>query len=214
MNTANNPVTPFRSRLLLKIAGAALVVLVVVGSLGYASVSQLKRHARVIVQDTLPGLAYAGAANTTLAKSYNNLLLFLISNDPEDRTVYRRQVLESSEETSRNLTEYEKSIVHPEDRRQFEALARDRAMYIEVRDQVFGLADQGRQAEAVHHFQQFLRPAFEEYHAAGETLLRYNIQSGIQQGREMTTSCNVTQMFVALIGVVFFLAGFFFGLFR
>src|SRR4029077_9319461 len=44
--------------------------LFLIGALGFFSVSRLKDDARSIVNDTLPGLSYAGEANSSLAQAF------------------------------------------------------------------------------------------------------------------------------------------------
>ena len=61
-------------------AMASLAFLLLVAALGVFSLTALKGEARLIVTDTLPGLAYAGEANAYLADS-TRTLLFIVTKD-------------------------------------------------------------------------------------------------------------------------------------
>jgi methyl-accepting chemotaxis protein len=203
-----------KTPVIFKTLSVILLVLLFVGGLGYVSVSQLKRNARLIVDDTLPGLTYAGSANATLAQAYNNLLLFLTTDDAEERSVFAKAVTDISTETTQSLTNYSKSIFDAEDRRLFDQLISRREKYLKIRVDVMSSAAEGRQPDALRQFKIALKPAYEDYRTAGEALLNYNVQVGAARGREITTICNLTQILVAVVGILLFTIGFLFGLFR
>jgi len=200
---------------LIKSISASLILLGLVGALGYASVSYLKKDARLIVEDSMPSLALAASASSNLATGYNNLLLFLTTKVPDERKSYVRMMNETSEETQGCLEHYATLIRGDgKDQAIFDNLTKVRENYLKIRSEVIALADEGKDSQALRLFHDSLRPAYEKYHQAGEKLLSYNIETGAAFGREITTICNVTQILVAFVGILLFVAGFLFGFSR
>ena len=185
------------------------------GIVGYFSVSYLKRNAQLIVEDSIPGLAHAASANSSLARAYNNLLLLLTAETEEHRAEYAAAVASNSDETSRCLESYARCLREGDsDSVIYDNLVRERASYLKIRAQVMDHVAAGRSEEALRVFRLSLRPAYESYHRAGEQLLEYNIQVSSARGKEITTICNVTQVMVACVGILLFLAGFLLGFSR
>src|ERR1044072_5523049 len=101
-------------RLLLKIFCSSFVILFLAGGLGYISVSSLKRNAKAIVEDTLPGLSYAGAANAYVADASRTLMV-IVTDDSRRQNELRDEINTLSQRTTGFLAEYRKAIYSNED---------------------------------------------------------------------------------------------------
>lgn len=200
-------------RLWFKILSSSFVILFIAGVLGYISLSKLKRTAQSIVDDTLPGLTYAGAANAYVADASRTLLL-VVTDDPRQRKEIREEIETLSRQTSDYLGLYSKQMYSDEDRTNFHALIVERQAYQEIRDRVIELALGGKKKEALALYENSLVPAHKRAKAAADKLFEFNMRQGQQRGRKIMEICTVTQIAVALVSVVIFLTGFFIGLFK
>lgn len=202
-----------KSKLLFKIFGAGFVVLMLAAGLGYFSVNGLKRDARDIVEDTLPGLSLSGAANAYLADSSRTLLL-IIAENPARRAELRSEIESLSQRTTGFLDQYEQLIRTDEDRKHFETLVNERAAYLKIRNQIIDLGMNAKKEQALAMFDEVMIPAHKRVKAAGDALFDYNRQQGDIRGKRIMAVCAVTQIAVAIVSVIIFLVGFFIGLFK
>ena len=200
-------------RIWIKIFCTSFVVLTIAGAFGYLSLSKLKHNARLIVEDTLPGLSYAGAANLYLAEAARTLLV-VVTEDPDQRRVLREEINNLSARTTRWLERYSTQIYSEEDRANYEGLVRERQAYIKIRERVLELAVVGKKTEALALYTETMLPAQSRVKSAADKLFDYNMRLGEVRGREILTRCTVTQITVAVLSVVIFMAGFFIGLFK
>lgn len=200
-------------RLLFKIFLSSFIILFIAGGLGYISVSRLKHNAQTIVEDTLPGLTYAGAANAYVADASRTLLL-IVMDDPQRRKEIREEINTLSQRTTGYLGDYEKQIYSNEDRTNFQSLIEKRNDYIKIREQVIELAMQGNKDQALALYEESLVPAHKTVKQAGDKLFEYNMRQGQERGRQIMAICSVTQIAVAVVSVAIFLIGFFIGLFK
>jgi len=191
----------------------AATTLLLIGTLGFLSLSHLKHEAALIVHDTMPGLSYAGEANAYIADS-SRTLLYVTEKDPARRRQIREQMNVLSSRTSKYLSLYRQSIFSDEDVANFQSLVQIRNSYIRVRNQVLELADAGRETEALAVFNESLLPAHAEVKKAGDHLFEYNMKQGRDRGQRIMTFCTVNQIALGVASVVIFLLGFFFGLFK
>ena len=192
-----------------------IVSLFLIGALGFSSVTYLERQARLIVNDTLPGLSYAGEANANLSEGFNRTALCLMSENPEERARYRKEIEEFNQRTTGYLEQYSHSIFDEKhDRQLYDTLLERRQKYLELRKQILDLIDNNRQSEASTLWKTSLLPAYKQYKESGEALLGYNLRLGQVRGESIMRYCLLTQFLVAIIGIVLFMVGFIAGIFR
>ncbi len=194
--------------------GLSLIVLFLIGALGFLTLRELKKSAFQIVNDTLPGLSAAGSANSTLDQGFNRTLLFILSEDPEERRRYRDEIRDFAQETTNYLQSYQQSIYEPDDRQNFGRWIDRRRTYNAIREKLFVLIEANQREEALHLYRKTLLPAFAEYKSAGEAILKYNIEQGETRGRKIIRLSILTQVVVAMLAVVLFVAGFVIGFFK
>jgi len=185
-----------------------------IGAIGFLSIGHLKTQARRIVNDTLPGLTYAGEANASLAQAFNRTLVLLMTDDRREQQQIRDEIKSFSEATTASLNSYRSQMFEPEDDRLFETLVRRRNDYIHIRSRVLELVERGNRAEAMKIYRNQLASAYRDYKSAGDKLFEYNIEQGKSRGKDILTVSTTTQFAVAAIGIVIFLIGFLVGLFK
>ena len=187
--------------------------LFLIGSTGFLSIGLLKRQAKAIVSDTLPGLAYAGEANTSLAQAFNQTLLLLTVETPKQQELIRKEIESFSQTTTSYLQRYKADIYEPADRANFDLLQARRQQYLRIRHQALEMASSGKRQEAIVFCKHTLLPAYTAYRKAADRLFEYNIRQGEQRGHTIMTVCTVTQFAVAGFVVIIFVIGFLIGLF-
>ncbi|HEV2209661.1 MAG TPA: glycosyltransferase [Verrucomicrobiae bacterium] len=192
----------------------ACMTLVVIGALGFASLGQLKHQAQDIVVDTLPGLSYAGEINANLSQAFNRSMLMALSQDSQERARWRQELDGYTKQTTRWLEQYRTQIFDPTDQRLFENVLRCREQYLGIRNHFFELLTNNQTSEVSLVIKNDLLPAYEQYVHASDRLFRYNMEQGQQRGKGIMRLCSVTQVIVAIIGIMVFAAGFLSGLFK
>jgi len=194
-----------------KLAFAGLTFFLI-ATLGFLSMGHLKKQARAITDDTLPGLSFAGAANATLAQAFNRTLMLLLSDNPQQRAQLQKEIESFSQKTTAYLEAYkQQSINSSEDREQYNELLKRRAEYFRVREKTLALATMNKRREAVALYNAELAPAYQRYKEAGDKLFAYNAQQGQDRSRSILEGCTITQIVVTAVGLLVFVIGFAFG---
>ena len=195
-------------------AAVSLIVLLIIGMAGFLSVNHLKADAELIVEDTLPGLSDAGAANASMAESFNRVLLSLTAETPQERRQYRQELEEFNQRTSKSLESYGQSIFTEDDRANYERLLEQRKKYVQIRDQILNLIDTQKHDQALSLYKSSLVPAYRDYKADANVVLIYNTRQGKTRGEAILKICTGTEYAVAGIGILLFVVGFIIGLFK
>jgi len=193
---------------------AGLVVLFLTGVAGFVSVSHLKHQAGQIVDDTLPGLTYAGEAQANQAQAFNRTLMVLLSESPAQRAVLEREIATFSDRTTMALKAYSGQILERQDRLLYDALLDRRMDYLLVREKTLGLLDKSDRRGAFAMYQRELVPAYMRCKEGADKLFEYNMFQGRSRGERIMTVCTVTQFVVAGIGIFIFVVGFTMGMFK
>lgn len=192
---------------------ATLLVLLLIGTLGFLSLSRLKHVAGEIAHNTLPGVSLAGRANAYLADA-SRVMLYILADEPAQRGEIRKEIDQLSARTSGYLNEYRKGIHSPEQQALFDKLVAERNEYILIRNAILEVAAVGQDEEAIQQVKQVLLPVHKRIKAAGDDLINFDIQEGEARSKEIMTTCTLTQIIVAVMGVLVFVVGFIIGLFR
>jgi hypothetical protein len=185
------------------------VCLFIVGWTGFSIIGRLRSDAARIVDDTLPGLVYAGQINSELSENFARALLVVNSDSPEERDLYLNKINEGSKRVDDSMQGYQGSIFEEEDRQLFNHLMAVREKYREVRRQVFELAKAGKRTEALKLFETEVLPAYAAQKEAGGAVFDYNVRQGRERGIRIEILCRRTQWVVTAICVAVFVGGFF-----
>ena len=194
-------------------SAVATAILFLVGLLGFISLAHLKKEVDLIVNDTLPGLSYAGEANAYIADA-SRTLLFITLKDPESRKKLQAEIDAFGTRTTKYLALYQSQIYEDEDRTNFQTLIRTREEYVNVRDHVLSLANAGKETEALAVYNDSLMPVHSRVKKAADKLFEYNMHQGQFRGRRIMAFCTTTQVLIGVSGVLIFAIGFFIGLFK
>lgn len=190
------------------------IILFLIGSAGFLSVEHLRKNAQLIVEDTLPGLSDAGAANSARAEAFNRTLLLLTARAPEEHEAERKELELFSRQTSASLSFFERTNLTSAESNLFKQVMERRQKYQAARQEVLKLVEQQQQAQAVQAGKNSMLPAYLEYKAEAEKFLKYNASVGKARGEAILQTCAITGYVVVGIGVVLFTAGFIIGLLK
>lgn len=191
-----------------------VLALVLVGALGFVSVGHLKQEAGLIVHDTMPGLSSAGEAIAGASSAFNRTLMFLVTEDAEQRAQFRKDVESRNQATSRFLEDYRRGPFSPGEQVLFEQVMKRRGDYLRLRERVFELADHNQRTQAVDVCNRELFPVYRDYRDSLNQLFEYNVRQGRTRGETIMRVCTITQWVVAGIGIFIFAMGFVIGLFK
>jgi glycosyltransferase involved in cell wall biosynthesis len=212
--TGISPGTHFIHRLIsFKGLAATVIMLLLIGALGFGSLHHLNFVATEVVQETLPRMALASQANAYLADA-SRTVTFIFTESPEERAQIRREIEDLSERTTSFLQQYGELLDATADRQLYERLMAERRDYFVQRNQILELAAAGQRDQAVKNYTESLLPAHNRIKNIADELFNADIQQGEAHSHAIMKAGRLTQVAVALIGVAVFVLGFFLGLFR
>jgi hypothetical protein len=188
--------------------------LILIGALFFLSLGYLKKQAESIVIDTLPGLSYAGEANATLSQAFNRTLLLLLSGSPEQRAELEKDIQTFSDRTTALLEAYKGQIFSAKDQAIYDRVLARRKDYLRIREETVKYVNANQMEAAAAQCKSELLPAFKAYKGEADKLFAYNIETGRSSGESIMRICSGTQILVAVIGVLIFVAGFLIGISR
>lgn len=190
-----------------------VIMLLLIGALGFGSLNHLNFVASEVVQETLPRMALAGQANAYLAEA-SRTVTFIFTESPAERAQIRQEIEELSERTTSLLQQYGELMDAAADRQLYERLMTERKDYFLQRNQILELAAAGQREQAIKSYTESLLPAHNRIKHIADDLLNADIQQGEAHSHAIMRAGRLTQVAVALIGVAVFVLGFFLGLFR
>ncbi len=192
----------------------AIVMMLLVGMLGFASLSILKREVRRIADESLPEMRKITMANDSMDQGFKSTLSYLLSSSAPQRTGFRQNIAAANRLTTECLEAYGAGITGPEQRRGFESMRRHREDYVAIRERMLALAENGKQEAAVALCETELLHAFNVYKREAEKLQEHQIAQSKVRIERVTLICTLTQVVVATAAVLLFAVGFLLGFFK
>jgi methyl-accepting chemotaxis protein len=159
-----------------------------------------------IVQDSLPGLIYAGKINGDQADTQIANWRFLNEKNPEVRKSIRAELAEGDRALAETMAKYGASVFSDEDRKNLDALKNAEADYSRQREQMLTLAESNKEA-AVALMTGSLAHAYTEFSKAGDVLLTYNSKLGEDRGKELAARVKRDNQILTIIGALALLTG-------
>lgn len=193
----------------LKPAIIGMIVLLLIGGTGFFLVWQLKTVAGIVVDDTLPGVEYAGQIDSELSENFVRSLLVINTDSPEERDQHLKDISQGSAKVDASMDGYRQSIFEKEDQEMFDRLVTTRNNYRAIRQRVFDLVREGKRNEGLQLFESQLLPAYTAQKEVGNALFDYNVKQGQSRGVRIETLSRRTEWIMAVICMGMFLGGFF-----
>jgi len=198
------------ARQLVSISGitAMLLVFACIVGLQLWTIGKLKHQAEAIATDTLPGLAYAGAANETRNQSFISILMYVMEEDSRQQDYYLKDAEALAAKTSRFLSLYQASIKEKEDQQTFKKVTTSRTSFLTLRKELQQLVQQGKRKEVLTLLETKLAPAFDAYDDEGWRLMEYNMRRGRERSEKIMSMHRITEIMLSIEGIVIFVLGF------
>lgn len=192
----------------------AIVMMMLVGMLGFASLGILKREVLRIANESLPEMRKITMANDSMDLGFKSTLSYLLSSSAPQRAGFRQNIAAANRLTTECLEAYGAGLTDQEARRNFESMRRHREDYVAIRERMLSLAENGKQAAAVALCETELLQAFNVYKREAEQLQEHQIAQSKVRIERATLICTVTQVVVATAAVLLFAVGFLLGFFK
>lgn len=167
-----------RKRMML---GFAIILVLVSGLGGVAHVllEQAGGEAGFTATEALPGAVTMTDINSLAEQIQIDVLRVILARTPEERTRHEDEIAVKRAEVSRLTDEYEKMIQLPDDRGMFKELAAANDKYAAARARLLELCDAGKVDEAIGFNLSTVRPAYADYAAISDKLLKWNLSNAV-----------------------------------
>ena len=169
----------------------------------------VKRHAGLIVNDSLHGLTSSSQAGAIISDGFVEFTLALATSDRVTRDHCISQIEEISRNVDAQLKLYEGAIDNPQEVGNYKELVDSRMVYRKTRKQVLELLQQGKQSEAVQLYQGAGLKEFVAYKAAIDRVMEYAAAEATKRGQDIIHLCNVLMILQGLLLVFFFIYAFY-----
>ncbi|MSU58392.1 MAG: glycosyltransferase [Pedosphaera sp.] len=188
--------------------------LLLVGALGFGSMSYLKHEVRGIVAEKMPALRHMSGANATIDQGFKGTLRLLLTTAPGERKQIWADIQATSRSAESNLTAFAAFINSSADSNHFTVMMRSREEYLQSRAGVFSLIESNRQDAAMALCRTQLFPAYALYSQEADKLLDSQVTQATRLGEQAVTICTTTQVIVAAVAMLLFAIGFIIGFFK
>lgn len=182
-------------------------IFIIVGAGSVLSINHVKREVSQIVDDTLPGLMYAGKINSYISENFIRLLIIMRPESPEERARYRHEIEDTGNKIDDAVARYEGAIRSENDRQNLVTMLAKRKQCRIVRNQLIALTETGDRDEIQRFFTSQFLPSYTEYVKAAETVFHYNFEEGGQRGRRIIGVCNTATWLIAILSIGVFAVG-------
>jgi hypothetical protein len=197
-------------RELLIIVTALSAIFLAVAVAGWLAVWKLHETSRMVVVDTLPGLANAGLAQERMHDNRHIMHLMLSPHTAAERAQLIAQV--NANRTDVLWRDYAGSIFEPEDRSNYQAMMNVRSNYLAGAEQFMAMVQAEKIAEAQGFFDGELSRRFQDYNTAAKTLFNYNVQQGSSRGQTIMMAFRYAPWLIGGLCLLVFVIGLVFGL--
>jgi len=170
----------------------------------YTLLKKIEAHQHGIIGDALPGITDAGQIKYLACDVELNFLRICYSKAAESKP-FIDQLAADRSQIQKILEEDEKTIVRPEERKQFEALQTSRTAYLKILDKALALGISDHDAEALQMIPA-VRSAYDGYMKECDGLYEENANYGAaaaassEQAKSSAIALTIT---LAAIGITF-----------
>lgn len=165
----------FRKELLITLA-IALAVFVLVALLASWGVRKVQTEGKLLAQDTLPGLVYAGEALNRMSDNWMLAHRLLNPESDKQRDELIRQI--NSNSTEPMWQSYKEAISEERDAVLFAKMEKDRDAFLQKRVSFFKLVEAHEAGAGKVFFEAELNPAFRNYRGDALAIFSFNVENG------------------------------------
>ena len=175
--------------------GFTLLMLITagLGAFAYSRIMTISKHAHEATDDCIPGTLDSLKVEVLCTANYGRTWQHILAEDPAAMTKLDQEMSATADEQTKVMKEYETTIFDPTDRETFDAIAKPRQAYTEIRKEVLKLSSAGSKKEATELAATKLAPARDSYIAAVEALVKLNVDSGQKTSKEITNAVTTSE---------------------
>ncbi len=194
----------FRRELFIAGTLAAAIFMAVSGA-GWLTVHELHETSKMLVVDTLPGLADAGLAGEKMHDNRHTMHEMLFPHTAAERA--QMIAMAKTNSTASLWRDYATSIFEPTDLQNYQAMMLVRSNYIQGTQRFLDLVTAGKMDEASAFYDDELARSFQGYDDAAKILFDYNVRQGMNRGKIILVTANYAPWIIAGSSVLAFWFG-------
>jgi methyl-accepting chemotaxis protein len=184
-------------------AGFAAVILIAMtlGLFAYSRLGTIDKNANDITLTALPTVYAIGQIVNNVATEYNLVVQHVVSTDQAEKDRIAAEIQSLQSRNAKTRAGYEKLINTEKGRELFESAAVARTALVASMEETLKRSSASKSAEALLLFNQQLRPSYQKYAEAADTLVAYNKAMADESGRQVQGSVSTARTGV-LIGLI------------
>lgn len=181
--------------------GLTLAVLLALGGLSYMKMTQVRRNAAIITEESIPGVYLAGQIQYVASQRFSILVRHIASNDKAEIRRLEGEFKDASDNIASLLKSYEERLRSRDEKDLFAALITARGQYNSSLEQVFELSRNLKNNEAFTLLNNTTMPAFKRYQDSLAAIVNYNRKYANSMGAEIdqASSSGITTVVAALL---------------
>lgn len=150
-----------RSKLLI-LNATAIVFLLIIGGVSYASVNQMASNSRMMYEESLVKVKSINQVITNFNRIMNDILQMMLTTDEAKNIEMKQRFQDTFEKNSNLLEQYDQMNMTPDEQALFDQLGDSRAKLLDLENQVIALAEANQNTEAYSLYLNELEPQKEE----------------------------------------------------
>ena len=192
---------------ILQLLAVLLMLIVIVGGVGFQSAQKLAQHSRDMYEKHLQPIELMAGVRLISKDSEAKLLELMQLSDPGQQQALVKQIDENTKTINQLQEEYQKKALDNFEKEKFAELQKELPAYRQARSDIIKMATAGKQQEAFALFE-VSKPVFAKSLAIRSELSTYNSKSGKElygEGSAMAALSTKTMIGITLLA--FILAG-------
>ena len=194
-------------KLRTKLLGGFLFVslfTLMVGLFGIRALHTVEQSGIVLYDDITVPIGLIGDISTSFQRIRVNMAVIAGTSDKTVQKEAAERIKKFREHIAQKLAPFEKSMKTEAEKKDFAALVEARTAYVKVQEQVIGLADAGKEDEAMRLLQGEGRKVASAYNQIIDKLVEDKVEKGKKVRLENEKSADQTTLFLyALMGLTF-----------
>jgi len=182
---------------------AFVVILAVMALTSCLLLKQIKTHEDGILRDALPGITTSGQIKYLACDMDLNVVRVFVAKSAEERKTYEASITADLDQINKKLADYEKDIIRPEDREQYNRVVAAEGAYLNKLEPVLEAAGPGNDAE-VERLRPAVRAAYVAYMTECDGLFEELSEYGVATAaasEKLTVLANTLTATLAAAGI-------------
>jgi methyl-accepting chemotaxis protein len=164
--------------------GAVLVLTVFLGLFSISQLSRVSAVANDMSGNWMPSQRIADRVKMNIVKHRAQEIMFIVSDEATDKDRYQKAFTTTREEMGKDLTDYAKFIASDEERKNYDELVRQWALFVTENGKMVPLGREGKKDEAFAMYRGEATKLAASLSAVAEKLVQINVEGGTRAGVE------------------------------